>query len=113
MIHRAAFSRQPAIGEVEHGDIVVVVRCIPLLCEGRLDGLVLVVSLAAEGVCDPNAVRYLNRLSDFLFVAARFVNVALEHHDEILYKRPSVDSKQRVAAARGSNNGAGAPHQSN
>jgi cob(I)alamin adenosyltransferase len=73
----------------------------------------LVVALVAEGVCDPNAVRYLNRLSDFLFVAARFVNVALEHHDEILYKRPSAGSKQRVAAARGSANGAGPPKHSN
>lgn len=37
-------------------------------------------------VCDPCALTYLNRLSDFLFSAARFTNY-VNGHDEILYRR--------------------------
>lgn len=35
--------------------------------------------------CDPNALRYLNRLSDFFFVAARWVNYK-EGQEEIEYR---------------------------
>jgi len=35
--------------------------------------------------CDPNALRYLNRLSDFFFVSARWVNYK-EGQEEIEYK---------------------------
>ena len=34
----------------------------------------LMVALAREEVISPPALRYINRLSDFLFVAARFAN---------------------------------------
>lgn len=39
----------------------------------------------------PNALKYLNRLSDFLFTAGRYVN-----DDEILYQKPCRSAKQRV-----------------
>uniref|UniRef100_A0A7S4ALG7 Cobalamin adenosyltransferase-like domain-containing protein n=1 Tax=Pseudo-nitzschia australis TaxID=44445 RepID=A0A7S4ALG7_9STRA len=35
--------------------------------------------------CDPNALRYLNRLSDYFFVAARWVNYK-EGQEEIEYR---------------------------
>ena len=38
--------------------------------------------------CDPNALKYLNRLSDFLFVSARWVNYC-EDYDEIEYVIPN------------------------
>jgi len=44
-----------------------------------------VVPLARAGVCDPNAMRYLNRLSDALFVAARWVNLR-DGREEIEYR---------------------------
>lgn len=46
------------------------------------------------GVCDPNALRYLNRLSDFLFVASRWVNFR-QGKEEIQYRRPKRGAKQR------------------
>lgn len=47
-------------------------------------------------VCDPNALRYLNRLSDFFFVAARWVNLRLgDDSDEVQYRRATRGSKQR------------------
>lgn len=49
---------------------------------------------AERPTCDPNALRYLNRLSDFFFSAARFVN-AQHGHDEILYRRPQRGATQR------------------
>lgn len=45
-------------------------------------------------VCDPNAMKYLNRLSDFFFTAARFVNYH-QGVEEILYRRATRGSKQR------------------
>jgi cob(I)alamin adenosyltransferase len=59
-----------------------------------------VVELVEDGVCDPNAVRYLNRLSDFLFVAARWISER-QGGDEILYKKPSKTSTQRIAMRDG------------
>lgn len=38
-----------------------------------------------HGTCDPNALRYLNRLSDFFFVSARWVNYK-EGQEEIEYR---------------------------
>lgn len=43
------------------------------------------IPLIQEGVCDPNALRYLNRLSDFFFVSARWVNLK-EGREEIEYR---------------------------
>lgn len=34
------------------------------------------ISLAASEYVDPNAIRYVNRLSDYLFVLSRYVNVS-------------------------------------
>lgn len=53
-----------------------------------------VVPLVEEGVCDPRALQYLNRLSDFLFAAARAVNHRAGQ-DEIQYRKPFRGSKQR------------------
>lgn len=53
-----------------------------------------ILPLVDEGVCDPNAMRYLNRLSDFLFTAARWSNFC-EGRDEVQYSRPKRSSKQR------------------
>jgi cob(I)alamin adenosyltransferase len=53
------------------------------------------VPLVQARVCDPRAMQYLNRLSDFLFTAARYAN-HLSHQDEILYRKPSKLSKQRI-----------------
>jgi cob(I)alamin adenosyltransferase len=41
-----------------------------------------------DQTCDPNALKYVNRLSDFLFTAARWVNFC-EGKDEILYRQPA------------------------
>lgn len=43
---------------------------------------------------DPNALRYLNRLSDFYFTAARYMN-HVEQYDEIQYRKPMPGAKQR------------------
>lgn len=53
-----------------------------------------VVCLVEDGVCDPSAMQYLNRLSDFFFTASRWTNYC-EGREEILYKKPSRTSKQR------------------
>lgn len=52
-----------------------------------------------EATCDPNALRYLNRLSDYFFVAARWVNFC-EGHEEIEYRRETADTKQRERVHR-------------
>lgn len=52
------------------------------------------VPLVTSGIADPNALKFVNRLSDFFFAAARWVN----HHqglEEIQYRRPTRSSKQR------------------
>lgn len=51
-------------------------------------------------VCDPNVMRYLNRLSDFFFTAARFVNYT-EGVKEIMYRRPTRSAKQRTRVILG------------
>ena len=45
-------------------------------------------------VCDPHAMTYLNRLSDFFFTAARYTNQQ-EGHEEILYRRAQRGDTQR------------------
>jgi cob(I)alamin adenosyltransferase len=53
-------------------------------------------------VCDPNAMRYLNRLSDFFFTAARFINYH-QGVEEIMYRRPTRSAKQRSRITLGLN----------
>lgn len=53
-----------------------------------------VVGLVADDVCDPNALKYLNRLSDFFFTAARWTNYK-EGRTEIQYRRAQRGDKQR------------------
>lgn len=53
-----------------------------------------VVPLVKEGVCDPNSVQYLNRLSDFLFTAARWTNFC-EGKEEVQYRRYFRGANQR------------------
>ena len=55
-----------------------------------------------EQTCDPNALRYLNRLSDFFFVAARWVNFC-EGKDEIQYRRQGSNNTQRERVHRSLN----------
>jgi len=50
-----------------------------------------VAALVAEGECDPETAKYLNRLSDFLFTVAR-VAVKVEGGEETIYTRPSETS---------------------
>ena len=52
------------------------------------------VPLVTGGDVDPNALRYLNRLSDYLFSAARFCNFA-EGREEIRYRRAKRGATQR------------------
>jgi cob(I)alamin adenosyltransferase len=59
----------------------------------------LVPLVVEEATCDPNALRYLNRLSDFFFVAARWVNYC-EGQEEIVYRRESTETKQRERVHR-------------
>lgn len=54
----------------------------------------LLVSLVEDGVCDPIAMQYLNRLSDFFFTASRWTNYC-EGQEEILYKRHTRGAIQR------------------
>ena len=58
-----------------------------------------VVPLVDLGVCDPNVLKYLNRLSDFFFVASRWCNFC-QGTSEIEYRRPEKRDKQRVATAK-------------
>ena len=74
-----------------------VCRCVCRRAERRVIPLV-----QEQGVCDPTALQYLNRLSDFFFSAARWVNlnsVAVSEsgrqREEIQYRRPTRSSKQR------------------
>jgi cob(I)alamin adenosyltransferase len=57
-----------------------------------------VVDLVDKGVSDPNGLRYLNRLSDFFFTAARWVNFK-EGREEIQYRREYRGAKQRSRKA--------------
>mmetsp|Transcript_550 Transcript_550/g.843 ORF Transcript_550/g.843 Transcript_550/m.843 type:complete len:332 (-) Transcript_550:1929-2924(-) len=53
-----------------------------------------VVELVEEEVCDPNVLKYVNRLSDYFFTASRYAN----HRGgkvEVMYCRPNRKSKQR------------------
>jgi len=52
-----------------------------------------------EQTCDPNAMKYLNRLSDFFFVAARLVNFCVGM-EEIQYQRESPQMNQRSRCSR-------------
>ena len=54
-----------------------------------------VVPLVRGNVCDPNALQYLNRLSDFFFTAARYVNQC-EKRQECLYRRSHRGATQRT-----------------
>ena len=65
-------------------------RCVCRRAERRM------VPLVTAGVCDPTALQYVNRLSDYLFSAARWVNLVLAQQDEIQYRRPHRGSKQRT-----------------
>lgn len=53
-----------------------------------------VVGLVEEDVCDPNVMKYLNRLSDFFFTVSRFANHRAGK-TEVMYCRPNRKSKQR------------------
>ena len=58
-----------------------------------------VVPLVEAGVCDPNVLKYLNRLSDFLFRAARWCNYC-QGTTEIEYRKAERSDKQRIVRAR-------------
>ena len=58
-----------------------------------------VVPLVDLRVCDPNVLKYLNRLSDFFFVASRWCNLR-QGTLEFEYRRPEKRDKQRVATAK-------------
>jgi cob(I)alamin adenosyltransferase len=49
----------------------------------------------SDGHCDPNALAYVNRLSDFFFTAARWVNDR-GGAAEIAYRRPTRNATQRT-----------------
>jgi len=85
-----------------------VARCVCRRAERR------VLPLVRDGVCDPNAVKYLNRLSDFFFTAARWSNFCHgggsgNGLDEVQYRRPVRGAKQRnrVNVNLGSGSGSG------
>lgn len=52
------------------------------------------VGLVEQKVCDPQALKYLNRLSDFFFSAARYANFR-EDTPDLLYRLPHRGAKQR------------------
>jgi cob(I)alamin adenosyltransferase len=45
-----------------------------------------VFDLVQEGDCEPVVAKYLNRLSDFFFVAARFASMK-NNREEVVYKK--------------------------
>jgi len=53
-----------------------------------------VVHLVHNGVCDPRALHYLNRLSDFFFTLARWVN-HVGKVEEIQYRKPTKGATHR------------------
>lgn len=55
-----------------------------------------VVPLVQDGVCDPTALQYINRLSDYFFSASRWVNLVEAKRPEIQYRRPKKNAKQRT-----------------
>ena len=55
-----------------------------------------IVPLVQDGVCDPTALQYINRLSDYLFSASRWVNLIEAEQAEIQYRRPQKGAKQRT-----------------
>ena len=57
------------------------------------------VPLVQLGTCDPNAMKYVNRLSDFFFTAARWVNFC-EGKEEIQYQRQQSKETQRQRVSR-------------
>jgi len=60
--------------------------------------------------CDPNALRYLNRLSDFFFVSARWVNYK-EGQEEIEYRLDIHDDDDDDDESDGSETGGRAEDQ--
>jgi cob(I)alamin adenosyltransferase len=52
------------------------------------------IALVEQKVCDPHALKYLNRLSDFFFSAARYANYK-EGQPDLLYRLPHRGAKQR------------------
>lgn len=58
-----------------------------------------IVSLVNIGVCDPMAMQYLNRLSDFFFTASRWANYC-EGREEIMYRRDFRGATQRYQVQR-------------
>ena len=69
-----------------------VARCVCRRAERR------VVPLVQDKACDPNSLKYLNRLSDFFFTAARWVNfhgAGAHSRQEIQYRKPTRGAKQR------------------
>ena len=69
-----------------------VARCVCRRAERR------VVPLVREGFCDSNAAKYLNRLSDFFFTAARWANYC-DGKEELQYRRFYRGAKQRNRVA--------------
>merc|ERR1712238_560551 len=63
-------------------------RCVCRRAERR------VIPLVQDGIVDPNASHYLNRLSDFFFTAARWANFC-EGLEEIQYRRFVKGADQR------------------
>jgi cob(I)alamin adenosyltransferase len=54
----------------------------------------MMVPLVQNGIADPNAMKYVNRLSDFFFAAARWVSHQ-QGMEEIQYRRATRGAKQR------------------
>lgn len=52
-------------------------------------------SLVIEKDVDDNAYKYLNRLSDFLFTAARYV-ATMEGQPEVIYRKPQAKQKEII-----------------
>lgn len=69
-----------------------VARCVCRRAERR------VVPLVRAGFCDSNAAKYLNRLSDFFFTAARWANYC-DGKEELQYRRFYRGAKQRNRVA--------------